>query len=507
MDTQKPPFLQLKNIYKTFGTVQALKGVTLNLYSGQVVTLVGENGAGKSTIVKILTGIYQPDLGSGKIIVDRQAVLFSSPKQATDFGITAIHQETVLFDELSVTENIFMGHHKLLETSNIFLKGTLDWFNMHRMAQKILDTLESSINPQTILKNLSIGQRHMVAIARALAFDVKVVIFDEPTAALSHHEIQELYKIVLALKKKGCAILFISHKFDEIFAISDRYAVYRDGKYIQQGLIGDVSEKDLIALMVGRSIDKIYPMISHKVGKIVLSVKKFSHPTEFNDINFELHKGEILGWYGLVGAGRTEIMQRLFGVYPKHITGNITLDGQKLHIKSPAHAIAKGIIYVPEDRQAQGIIWDWEIFKNITLPQINTVSPHGVLNAQNEYTLADTYAKRLQVKAKDWNEHAGNLSGGNQQKVVIAKSLATNPKIIILDEPTKGIDIGSKSAVHQFIAQLIQKGLSVILISSELPEVMAMSHRLIVMHEGRQVAEYKRSAFSRETIIGKATGA
>ncbi len=488
----------LRGISKSFPGVKALDKVKLDLYPGEVTALIGENGAGKSTLVKTMTGIYHPD--EGELLFDGDRVSLDTPEAARNLGITAIHQETVLFDELTITENIFAGHYLTYP-----LSGRLDWPQMHERARQILLDIEAPIEPETPLKYLSIGQRHMVAIARALSFEARIVILDEPTAALSHHEIEELYGIVRRLKAAGCAIMFISHKFDEILAIADRYTVFRDGCYVADGKVDEVNEAQLVTMMVGRTVDQVYPKTTADIGGTVLKVKHFSHPTEFDNISFDVRHGEILGFYGLVGAGRTELMQAIYGVSPDS-EGELEIEQRKVDIRSPSDAIKAGVVYVPEERQAQGAILEMPIYQNIGLPQINKINRFGIANDNAEYQLADTYAKRLRVKAPDWLQHVGNLSGGNQQKVVIGKWLATQPKVIILDEPTKGIDIGSKAAVHAFMSELVQEGLAVIMVSSELPEVMGMSDRIIVMNEGLAVAEFNRDEFSAERIVSAATG-
>jgi len=416
-------------------------------------------------------------------------------------GITAIHQETVLFDELSVTENIFVGQY--LYTG--FLKK-LDWPAMHQKARDILARLEVQIDPHATLKTLSIAQRHMVAIALALSFDAQVVILDEPTAALSQHEILEFYQIVERLKQEGKAILFISHKFDEIFELADHYTILRDGVYVGSGAMSEISEERMVAMMVGRAITQTYPKIACDPGETVLEVKDLCHPTEFAHISFTLRKGEILGFYGLVGAGRTELMQALSGV-SRPSSGEIVLNGKAVQFHQPADAIRAGIVCVPEERQKQGAIIALPIAQNISLPQLSRLNPNGVLHDDREWQLADEYARRLQVKAFSWKQPVETLSGGNQQKVVIGKWLATHPDVIILDEPTKGIDIGSKAAVHQFMSELVGQGLAVIMVSSELPEVMGMADRIVVMHEGRMVAEYAAGEATAETIVSAASGA
>lgn len=491
------PIFSLKGVSKHFPGVKALDKVMLDLYPGEVTALVGENGAGKSTLVKVMTGIHQPTAGC--LCLDGNVINLETPEDARKLGITAIHQETVLFDELSVAENIFAGH--LISHPS----GRLNWKKMEQESARILKEIDAPLAPKKILKELSIGQRHMVAIARALSFDARVVILDEPTAALSHREIDDFYKIVRRLKDKGCAILFISHKFDEIFTIADRFTVFRDGCYVGDGKINEIEESSLVTMMVGRTIENAYPKSKLDLGKKILEVDNFSHPTEFDGISFDLHRGEILGFYGLVGSGRTELMQSLFGV-TNNASGSIKIEQQSVLLKSPKAAIKAGIVYVPEERQSQGVILDFPIYQNIGLPQLTTTNPNGFLHDQAEYSLADEYATRLQVKAPNWHEKVGNLSGGNQQKVVIGKWLATKPKVIILDEPTKGIDIGSKAAVHEFMSELTNDGLAVIMISSELPEVMGMSDRIIVMREGLMAAEFERKDFTAEKIVSAATG-
>ena len=496
--TASVPLLSLKGISKTFPGVRALENVQLDLWPGKVTALIGENGAGKSTLVKVMTGIYQPD--GGEIRYKEIPIHLPHPESAHKVGITAIHQETVLFDELSVTENIFVGQY--------LYKGLLkklDWPAMHQKAQAILQRLEVQIDPRAILKTLSIAQRHMVAIARALSFEAQVVILDEPTAALSQHEILEFYQIVERLKEEGKAILFISHKFDEIFELADHYTILRDGVFVKAGSIHDITEEQMVAMMVGRTITQTYPKIACTPGDTVLEVKNLCHPTEFANINFSLRKGEILGFYGLVGAGRTELMQALSGV-SRPSSGEIILKGKAMQFHQPADAIQAGIVCVPEERQKQGAIIAMPIAQNISLPQLGKLNPRGVLNDAREWKLADEYATRLQVKAFSWKQAVETLSGGNQQKVVIGKWLATHPDVIILDEPTKGIDIGSKAAVHQFMSELVGQGLAVIMVSSELPEVMGMADRIIVMHEGLMVAEYQAGEATAEKIVSAASG-
>ncbi|RAS18253.1 rhamnose ABC transporter ATP-binding protein [Ensifer sp. YR511] len=497
LTSRMKPAIALEGISKSFPGVKALSDVSLALYPGSVTALIGENGAGKSTLVKILTGIYQPD--EGTISVGDQEVHFPTALAAARAGVTAIHQETVLFDELSVAENIFLGH----APRNRF--GLIDWKKLNADARALLSRAGADLDPTIRLRDLGIAKKHLVAIARALSIDAQVVIMDEPTAALSHKEIHELYALVERLKADGKAILFISHKFDEIFRIADRYTVFRDGTMVDEGLIADVSQDELVRLMVGRAVGSVYPKKDVAIGEPVLTVSGYRHPTEFEDINFELRRGEILGFYGLVGAGRSEFMQSLIGV-TRPSAGAVRLDGEVLVIRSPSEAIRAGIVYVPEERGRQGAIIGLPIFQNVTLPSLSRTSRSGFLKLANEFALAREYTTRLDLRAASLDQDVGTLSGGNQQKVVIAKWLATKPKVIILDEPTKGIDIGSKAAVHAFMSELAAQGLSVIMVSSEIPEIMGMSDRVIVMREGRIAGRFERAELTAEKLVRAAAG-
>lgn len=491
------PKLSLESVVKDFPGVRALSEVSLNLYSGQVTALIGENGAGKSTVVKILTGIYQPDAGTIKL--NGQPETLPTPNAAAHAGITAIHQETVLFDELSVAENIFIGHAPRTRT------GLVNWTKLNQQASVLLEQIGADIGPKTLLKDLGIANKHLVAIARALSIDASVVIMDEPTAALSHKEIEELYLLIEQLKANGKAILFISHKFDEIFRIADRYTVFRDGELVADGLIEDTNSTELVELMVGRSVDSVFPPRINELGEPILRVEGYSHPTEFDNISFTLHRGEILGLYGLVGAGRSECMQALFGI-TRPSSGKLFINDEQVTPKSPADAVALGLVYVPEDRGKQGAITGLPIVGNIALPSLNVTSNKGFVRMAQEFALARKYSERLELKAAALDQPVGDLSGGNQQKVVIAKWLATQPAVIILDEPTKGIDIGSKAAVHQFMRELAAQGLAVIMVSSEIPEIMGMSDRIIVMREGRQVDEFNQQQVTPEILVRAAAG-
>ncbi|MGA1834004.1 sugar ABC transporter ATP-binding protein [Rhizobium wenxiniae] len=495
--SERATILEMRGISQIFPGVKALDGVNISLHPGEVTALIGENGAGKSTLVKILTGIYVPS--EGEIFIDGQPVSFASAQDAVDAGVTAIHQETVLFDELSVAENIFLGHAPRTRF------GLIDWKTMNARAGELLHVLESEIDPTIRLKDLSIAQRHLVAIARALSVEAQIVIMDEPTAALSRKEIDDLFRIVEGLKRQGKAILFISHKFDEVYEIAENFVVFRDGRAVGHGRLAETPQDTIVRMMVGRDVSNIFPKVEVAIGKTVLSVENYCHPTEYRDISFNLKRGEILGVYGLVGAGRSEICQSLFGV-TRPSSGRLVLEGETLEIRSPRDAIAAGIVYVPEERGRHGLALPMPIFQNMSLPSLARTSRSGFLKAANELALARKYAERLDLRAAALSVPVGTLSGGNQQKVVIGKWLATLPKVIILDEPTKGIDIGSKAAVHGFISELAAEGLSIIMVSSELPEILGVSDRVLVMREGLSAGIFDRSQLSAETLVRAATG-
>jgi rhamnose transport system ATP-binding protein len=486
--------LRLSGIAKSFGGVRALTRGELELHAGQVTALIGENGAGKSTLVKILTGVHSPDGGS--IEIDGREVSIRSPQDALRLGISVIHQERVLFDDLTVAENIFAGRESRL----------IGWRNIYSGAASLLAQLESRIDPRATLTGLSIAEKHMVQIARALSQDARVVVMDEPTAALSHHEAEDLLKIVRRLKSEGRAVLYISHKFEEVFAVADRYAAFRDGAAVGAGLVAETTLDELVKLMVGRPIDQVFPKLPADIGDEVLRVESLSREPEFADVSFSLRRGEILGVYGLVGAGRTEVMHALFGLSEAR-GGRVTLDGRELRPRDPGDAIREGIVYVPEDRQTQGAILTRSICDNITLPSLAQFARLGFVQPGREAAAAQDWVARLQVKCADARQEVGSLSGGNQQKVVLARWLLTAPRVLILDEPTKGIDVGSKAVVHRLMSELVQQGLGVIMVSSELPEVLGMSDRVLVMRRGRVRGLFDRADAKAETILRAATDA
>lgn len=490
------PVFELKDVTKYFPGIRALDEVNLTVYPGEVQALIGENGAGKSTLVKIMTGVYQPT--NGMILHRGKPVQFSSALDAQKAGITAIHQEASMFPELTVTENIYMGHH-------LKRGGRLAWREMRKLTRELLRRMELDINPDALVKNLSTAQRHMVEIAKALSIDADVVIMDEPTSALTMREVEDLFKIVRQLKADGKAVLFISHKFEEIFEICDSFTVFRDGRYIGEGRVADSSVDKIVSMMVGRSLDQMFPKEDAKIGSTILEVKNLSRTGYFKDVSFTLRRGEILGFFGLVGAGRTEVMRVLFGI-DRRSSGDVIINGDPRNIQTPRDAMKHGIAFIPEDRQEQGAIQEMSISDNITLARIDEISPLGLLNSRAQADLTREYGTLLEIKAAGWDVNANTLSGGNQQKVVIAKWLATEPEILIMDEPTKGIDVATKAAVHRFVSRMAAQGLAVILVSSELPEILGMADRIMVMHEGLVTACFDREGTDSEKIIRAATG-
>jgi rhamnose transport system ATP-binding protein len=492
------PIVTIRNLTKFFPGIKALDNVHLNIREGQVHALIGENGAGKSTLVKILTGVYFPT--GGEITMEGKPLHFKNAIDAQEAGIVAIHQEASMFLELTVAENIFMGHHLRGEKTK-----KLNWKAMKDETHKLLKRLELSIQPETLVKNLSVAQRHMVEIAKALSLNAKVVIMDEPTSALTTREVEDLYRIVRQLKKEGKAIIFISHKFEEIFEICDYFTVLRDGQYIGEGNVGDVTTDDIVKMMIGRSIEHMYPQRNPSIGKEVLRVENLSQLGAFSNISFSLHEGEILGFFGLVGAGRSEVVRTIFGI-DKKSGGEIYLDNKVFHPTHPSDAMAQHIALVPEDRQQQGVILEMSIADNITLPILDSLCPHIFTNKKRESLAAQDFGEKMEIKAAGYTVDADTLSGGNQQKVVLAKWIASNPRILMLDEPTKGIDVATKAAVHDFVAKAAEEGMCVILVSSELPEILGMSDKVAVMHEGEQTALFDKSELSSEKIMRCALG-
>jgi rhamnose transport system ATP-binding protein len=489
--------LELKNISKNFHGVKALQNVDFQLKENSIHALLGENGAGKSTLVKILCGVYQPD--GGYIHLNNQQQTISNPAISLSLGISAIHQESVMFDELTVTENIFIGNH--LTKSN----GLIDWGLMESKTKQLLEELEANIEPNEKIKDLSIAQRHIVQISRSLIHDADIVIMDEPTASLSQKEINELYTIIRNLKKQNKSIIFISHKLDEVMEVCDDFTVLRDGELIKSDTISNTDKDQLITHMAGREVNQIFPKNNVTIENEIFQVSNFYKKTQFKNINFNLRKKEILGFYGLVGSGRTEIMKSIFGI-TKPDEGEIHFKDQKITITKPSDAINQGIVYLSEERQQLGMTGLMSVKDNINMAIMDRNSQFYIIDTLKEIKNASAMQEKLNIKVSYWSQLTQSLSGGNQQKTVIAKWLSTKPEVLILDEPTKGIDVRSKSAVHEFMGELVGEGMSIIMVSSELPEILGMCDRVVVMYKGliKDILDVKNT--SSEQIVKLASG-
>lgn len=486
MQQDPQPFLRLTGVSKSFSGIRVLKGVDFDLRPGEVHALLGENGAGKSTLIKIISGLYLPDEGS--IEIEGRAVSFASTRDATQQGIATVYQELLLFPELTVAENIFLGHYPKRAW------GGIDWSRARNQARRLLDSLDChDLDVDTKVAKLSVAQRQRVEIAKALSRDARVLIMDEPTASLTQADVVRLMDIVRNLRTRGVAIIYVSHRMPEIFALADRVTVLRDGALIGTRPIGDLSEASLVTMMVGRSIEQLFPKAEPMIGETILEVEGLSFGKLVKNISFSLRKGEILGIAGLVGSGRTELALTLFGITPA-ARGTIQLNGRAVIIRSPGAARDLGIAYVPEDRGLQGLVKSMSIAQNISMSSLD-LSTRGILiRFGQEAARATEAVKRLGVRARRGiHQPVGELSGGNQQKVVIAKWLETSPAILILDEPTRGVDVGAKAEIHAMMGELAQKGLAIIMISSELPEVLGMSDRILVMNNGRVIEVFDRS--------------
>lgn len=491
------PIVELRDIAKSFGSTQALQGVTLTLFPGEVHALVGENGAGKSTLVKILAGIHRPDAGVVK--VGGEVVDLRSPTQAQALGIAVVHQEPMLFPDLDVAENIFMGRHP----RDRF--GRVDWKRMYREVDHLLESLDVSLSSHAPVQGLSVAEQQLVEIAKALSLESRVLVLDEPTAALSPHEVDELFTIVRQLRERGVAVLFVSHRLEEIFEIAERLTIFRDGTHVLSALVSEMTTEEIIKQMVGRELSHLFPKSEAEIGEVVLDVRHLTRISAFTDVSFQLRRGEILGFAGLVGAGRTEIARVLFGL-DQAGSGEIWLKGKPVRVRSPRVAMDYGIAYVPEDRHQHGLVMNFSITTNVTLPLLQQISRMGLLDPRAEKRIAGKYSAQLRVRAAGLDQLVSALSGGNQQKVVLSKWLATNPSVLILDEPTRGIDVGAKAEVHRIISDLAARGLAILFISSELPEVLAMADRVIVLHEGSVTGTFTRAEATQERVMFAATG-
>ena len=489
--------IELKNIHKAFGSNEVLKGVNLKLKSGEVHALMGENGAGKSTLMNILTGIHKQD--KGQIFVDGQEVSFKNPLEAEANGIAFIHQELNIWPNLSILENLFLMHSI---TNGM---GVLDFKAMRKLAEEKCREIEIELPLDKEAGECSVGQQQMTEIVRNLLIDAKVVIMDEPTAALTERETEKLFEVMRSLKKRGVAMVYISHRMEEVANNCDTITVMRDGVSVATRAVKEYSMEQIVRDMVGRSITEFYPGRPNKPGEVILEVKNFEQPGLFHNINFNLRKGEILGFAGLMGSGRTEIMRAIFGV-DQHTEGELLFNGKQLKITKPEDAINAGMAFVTENRKTEGLILDFSILRNIALPSVDTFAKNSVINFGRLSNFANDMASKLGVKAQNLDLEAGALSGGNQQKVVIAKWVGMQPEVIIMDEPTRGIDVGAKRDIYELMNELTEKGVSIIMVSSELPEVLGMSDRIVVVHEGRIAGELLHDEADQEKIMTLATG-
>src|SRR6266404_3061196 len=500
------PLLEMKGITKSFPGVKALDGVSFDLNKSEIHALVGENGAGKSTLIKILAGVYpHPEYG-GEITLDGATRRFANVRESENAGIAVIYQELSLVKDLGVAENIFLGR----EPRRF---GIINWEELYSRAQELLNDLHLGIDPLTPVRNLGIGQQQLVEIAKALSQETRILVLDEPTAALTDAEVETLFGILSDLRARGVAMIYISHKLDEVFRIGDRISVLRDGRTVGTNAARELDEGRVIAMMVGREVDQIFPSARHDRGEIVFEAREImvedpAVPGKVlvDKVGFTARKGEVLGIAGLMGSGRSELLMAIFGAHPGRKSGEILVDGKQIQISKPSDAIKHGIGFVTEDRKRYGLILDQTILKNMTLACLRKVSGRFVTHEDAEAAAGERAASDLRIKAPSVFTIAGTLSGGNQQKVVLAKWLLTNPRVLFLDEPTRGIDVGAKQEIYAQINKLAKTGLAIVLVSSELPEVLGLSDRVLVLHEGHLTGEFSRSTATPEKIMACATG-
>ncbi|WP_431916031.1 sugar ABC transporter ATP-binding protein [Nonomuraea jabiensis] len=490
------PVLSLSQVSKAFGAVRAVREVSLALFPGEVHALAGENGAGKSTIVKILSGVHRPD--SGRILLDGEPVEFAGPADAQRAGVAVIYQEPTLFPDLSVMENIFMGRQP---------RGRLgiDRRAMRAGAAELFGRLGVHLDPDQPARGLSIADQQLVEIAKALSRQARVLVMDEPTAALSGTEVARLFGVARTLRSQGCALLFISHRLEEIFELCRRVTTLRDGAYVAEDLIADITPDDLVRRMVGRELEALFPKQETQAGEVALKVRRLTREGVFTDVSFEVRRGEIVALAGLVGAGRSEVARAVFGI-DRWDAGSVEVEGRRLRPASPTAAMAAGLALVPEDRRQQGLVMDLSIERNIGLAGLADVRRGPLVSRAAERERARDWAVRLRLKFARLTDAVSVLSGGNQQKVVLAKWLARRPSVLIVDEPTRGIDVATKAEVHRLLSELAGSGVAVLMISSELPEVLGMADRVLVMHEGRLAAEIPRADATEESVMAAATG-
>lgn len=504
MDTS----LKMKNIVKEFPGVVALKDVSFTAYKGEVHGLVGENGAGKSTLVKVLSGVYPYPTFAGELVVKGKTVRFANTKEAEQAGIAIIHQELNLIPELSVAENIFLGKEPV--------KPPLNFINRRKMnadSKEVLGRLDVELSSRTPIKNLTIGKQQLVEIAKALSINAEILVFDEPTSALTEKETKTLFKIIGELKKHSVTIIYISHKLDEVFQICDRVTVLRDGETVATHRLEELNKDKLISLMVGRELINLYPKRSVKLGEEAIRVESFSvnHPfligeKMVKEVSFTARRGEILGISGLMGSGRSELVTAIFGAFPADTEGSVYIEGKKSTLRSPYKAIQNGLGLVPEDRKQFGLILIMTVGENISLASLEKVSKLQFINKEREKRLIDKYISELNIKTTSAKVIMNTLSGGNQQKVVISKWLANSPKVLVLDEPTRGVDVGARAEIYQIMNKLVEEGVCIVMVSSDLSEILGMSDRIIVMHEGKITGQFHKGEANQEKIMLCATG-
>ncbi len=492
------PYLHMQSISKSFPGVRALQDVSFELAKGEIHALVGENGAGKSTLMKILTGAYVGD--GGEILLNGKPVVINSPGDAQALGISMIHQELSLIPYLTVGQNIYLGREPRGR-----LPGIIDWPTLNKEAQALLDRLSVGVNATDLVEGLSIAQQQMVEVAKALSLNADIIAMDEPTSSLTDRETEVLFRVMGNLRDQGVALIYISHRLDEVFAITDRVTVLRDGQWIATLPTAELDEEKIVSMMVGRDLGELYPKKSGTTQGDVLTVTDLEDGDELRGVSFTLRRGEILGIAGLVGAGRTALAETLFGVRPA-TAGEIRMEGTPVRIKSPGDAMKLGLGLVPEDRKQQGLFLNMAVRENVTMSAMHQVTTLGFVSNRRADSMAKEYVKRLDIRTPGIMQRVRNLSGGNQQKVVIARWLTLQPKVLMLDEPTRGIDVGAKAEIHGLMDQLAQQGVGVLMISSELPEVLGVADRILVMHEGRITGEFSRDEATQDAIMRAATG-
>lgn len=497
MNAEVTPILRMKSVAKRFGGVRALTDASLDLYSGEIHALLGENGAGKSTLLKTLAGVHTAD--SGSITLNGKDFEQGSTRASIEQGVAVIYQEPNLFPDLSLAENVFVGR----QLKN---NGLVDWASMEKESSALFSKLGIPLNPKAKARGLSIADQQIAEIAKALSTNAQVIVMDEPTAALSAKEVDRLFQVANNLREDGRAVVFVSHRLDEVFALCQRLTVMRDGATIGSAMVEDITESEIVKMMVGREVAELFPKLSTHIGDPVLEVKKLNSAGVFSDISFNVHSGEILGIAGLVGSGRSEVMRAIFGV-DSYDSGSVVLNGKKIQKGNPAVSMKNGLALVPEDRRQQGLFMPISIARNSSITVLSALRKLLLIFKKSEDGVARKWAETLKLKFADISDPVNRLSGGNQQKVVLSKWLATEPKVLIVDEPTRGIDVGTKAEVHRLLSQEAQAGMAIIMVSSELPEVLGMSDRVLVMREGLLVKELTAEEATPESVITAATGA